>query len=52
MANWSETAEFAGFGLFMLVTLYMIIHMIYNKIKGRDELDSVFRFRKRNKDKT
>ena len=52
MENWSETAEFAGFGLFMLLTLYMIIHMVYNKIKGRDELDGVFRFRKRNKDNT
>ena len=51
MQNWEDISEFAVFGLLILVPLYMVVHMIYNRIKGKDELDGIFRFRfkKRNK---
>lgn len=53
MQNWDEISEFAVFCLLIPVPLYMVVHMVYNRVKGKDELDGVFRFRfkKRNKDK-
>jgi hypothetical protein len=39
-----ETAGIVGFVLFMLLTLYMIIHMVYNRFNGKDDLDNLFLF--------
>jgi len=49
--NWTDLALSAGLIIFILLPLYMVIHMIYNRIKGKDELDGLFRLRikKRNK---
>jgi hypothetical protein len=37
--------EYAVIGLIIIATLYMVIHMTYNRIKGRDEIEGIFRFR-------
>jgi hypothetical protein len=41
------------FGLLMLLLVYLVIHMLYNRITGKDELDGLFRLRikRRNKKK-
>jgi len=44
MQNWAEIGGFSLFALFMLCLLYAIIHMIYNRVKGKDELDDLFCF--------
>ncbi len=46
MQNFTEVAAFSAFGLFTLSALYAIIHMIYNRIKGKDELDDMFCFKR------
>ncbi|HEY4325143.1 MAG TPA: hypothetical protein VGN20_14195 [Mucilaginibacter sp.] len=47
MENWGNDAIWAGFAVFMLVLGYVIIHMLYNRSKGRDELENLFRIRKK-----
>ncbi len=51
MESWADLALSAGLIFFILLPLYMVIHMIYNRVKGKDELYGLFRFRikKRNK---
>ena len=47
MDSWRDMAEFGVLCLFILLTLYMLIHMLVNRYKGKDELDGLFRFRKK-----
>jgi hypothetical protein len=43
--------EYAVSGLVISATLYMVIHMVYNRIKGREEIEGLFKFKLRKKDK-
>ncbi|MGF7081976.1 hypothetical protein [Mucilaginibacter sp. UYCu711] len=38
----TDNCIFAGFALFIIVLLYIIIKMIWNRIQGHDELDGFF----------
>ncbi|SDF70468.1 hypothetical protein SAMN05216464_12532 [Mucilaginibacter pineti] len=38
----TDDCIFAGLALLIIVLLYVIIKMIWNRINGRDELDGFF----------
>lgn len=48
MEDWENTGTYFGLGLFMLIMFYVIGHMLYNRYHGKDELEGLFRFRKKN----
>jgi hypothetical protein len=53
MDNWENISEYVALVVFMVLVLYITGHMIYNRIKGQDELENLFVFkRKRNKNNT
>jgi hypothetical protein len=43
--------EYSVTGLVISATLYMILHMTYNRIRGRDEIEGIFRIRFKKKEK-
>jgi hypothetical protein len=45
MQDWKDNFEFAALSIFILLILYITIRMIYNRVKDKDELDGLFRFR-------
>jgi hypothetical protein len=47
MESWQSIAWFTGFGLLLLLPVYMIIHMLYNRYHGKDELEGLFKLRPR-----
>ena len=47
MNSWGEIIEWLILGLFVLLTLYVLIHMAMNRIKGKDEIEGLFVFKRK-----
>ncbi len=53
MTDWTENMVVICFGLLSAFLVYIVVRMIANRIRGRDELEDLFSFRiKKNKNKS
>jgi sensor domain CHASE-containing protein len=46
MEDWTESAILLVLMTFSATLTYTIVHMIYNRLNGKDELENLFRFKK------
>jgi len=44
LENWGDLAVFLIICILIPALMYVVSHMIYNRIKNRDELDGLFRW--------
>lgn len=51
MESWDDILVWVLLGIFILLALYITIHMIYNRMGGKDELEGLFVFRRRKRDR-
>ena len=49
MMDWSTISEWSIIGVMLVITLYVLVHMVVNRIRGKDEVDDLFVFRRRKK---
>ena len=47
--DWSTISEWSIIGVMLVITLYVLVHMVVNRIRGKDEVDDLFVFRRRKK---
>jgi hypothetical protein len=49
MMDWSTMSEWIAIGVMLILSLYVLIHMMVNRIRGKDEVEGLFVFRRRKK---
>lgn len=47
MMDWSTICEWIAIGTLSILSLYTLIHMFINRIKGKDEIEGLFVFKRR-----